>query len=331
MSYLRGGGLRQTTEVFMGRPHEEHTFYHSMKLDNPTKAIARLVNKIFKYGDIGVKRDLLPTMLDLDISPYFVEKNIAAVRTLLRAFKMAQQRNFIRCITALELAATSDCVDSFYTRTKDHYQHIDAYCTVKAITGDYVEISVVVPFASKQSTMVRELSRQSDCVIDRDGDPDDGEQQVQNMYQFCRNPHTNYILGELKGPCHIVLITSRGRDEYIPIPVWGFGIEDAVRRYQVSDREIRYLEQVHGDIIPDGADNSDKIILLIQLLQERLEDSIRAETAIEVYSLAELLLGYFMISVGASVSNREIVMFDILVDRTTSSLISLRYAESLRQ
>jgi len=315
----------------MSRPQEEHTFYHSVKLDNPTKAIDRLIGKILRCGDIAVQRDLLPTMIDLQLPQNLIEKDLPMVRKLFHSFKAAQQRNFIRCITSLDLAANCDCADAFYTRVADHPQHVDAFCSVKNITGDYVELKVVVPFESRQNGMIRELSRQTDCIIDLEGDPNDTNELLSLMTQFCRNPHTNYILSRISGPCHLLLVTNFDRDEYIPIPVWGLSVEDAVRRFQLSHRNYSFLRQAHGDFVPHEDDHEEMIVALLQLIRDRLEDGIRTESALEIYNLAELVMGYFMVQVGTAVSNREIVMFDLFQDQEGEGLTSLRYTEHSKQ
>ena len=239
-------------------------------------------------------RHLMPAHIHVVIPKYIATYHLASVRIFLKALRKAQQDYFVRFSTSLLWVMESDNSDAFYSRENKFVGHRDATFALNIFNSSTIEITVGIPFESKQNLILQELSRDLLAIVKAPKIPHSRNALFNTIDLFSKKTNMTEQVNGLVDDFHVLFIPNVRSDYYIPIPIWGISPADAKRRYLSAKKTFTFLSDKHRYLPLAQPSPTDILELLVRSIQDQEESRKRTLNAKDTYALAELLFGHYL-------------------------------------
>lgn len=278
----------------MANATSKTTFTQIINLNKGNRDFIKLMGTLAANGITKGACQLIPTFIDLRFTEKQTDETIVPIRMFLKALRVYQLSNFIRFISDIDTVMNSDCGDIFYTRSPETEHHKDVTFTTHILNHSHIEVRVKIHPITKTHLNIREISRITSETLFGFKDDLNNDEISLAMIKFHRSGRFFDISNACKDDIHVLFMPTGSYNGRRTIPLFGLSSEDAVRRSRFTDREFTNLSEAYSPFVSEAIHTQQIIQSLVNEITINGQTGPRSNSASQVYSLAEILFGYYL-------------------------------------
>lgn len=278
----------------MANATSKTTFTQIINLNKGNRDLIKLMGTLAANGISKGACQLIPTFIDIRFTEKQTDETIIPIRSFLKSLRSYQLTNFIRFISDVDTVMNSDCGDIFYTRSADTEHHKDVTFTTHILNHSHIEVRVKIHPITKTHLNIREISRITSDTLFGFKDNLSEDDICLAMIKFHRSGRFFDISNMCKDDVHVLFMPTGSYNGRRTIPIFGLSAEDAIRRSRYTDREFTNLSEAYAPFVSEAIQTQQIIQSLVNEITITSHTGPRSNSVSQVYSLAEILFGYYL-------------------------------------